>query len=122
MLRLIVLLNKCCLEWTANKLPGSVIACLLAPFATFLVLQEKLQVRPGTLLSVSWRVFAAPSVEEELRTSLVGRGGPTSGSFAVLLPDVPEQLVLLSRRCCCVRRRSPWSGRGDPPAEAQVRC
>eukprot|EP00971_Amphidinium_carterae_P002595 51786-Amphidinium_carterae.1 len=32
--------------------------------------------------SASLSVFAAPSVEKELRTSLVGRGGPTSGNAA----------------------------------------
>eukprot|EP00971_Amphidinium_carterae_P174118 3451367-Amphidinium_carterae.1 len=38
MLRLIVLLNKCCLEWKANRKPGSGPALCER--------QEKLQVRP----------------------------------------------------------------------------
>eukprot|EP00971_Amphidinium_carterae_P028223 555816-Amphidinium_carterae.1 len=51
----------------------------------------------ATPLSARWKVFAASSVEKELRTSQVGRGGPIFVSSvvfpSVVRPRRPSQLV-----------------------------
>eukprot|EP00971_Amphidinium_carterae_P306099 6083465-Amphidinium_carterae.1 len=71
-------------------------------------------------LNVSVRVLVALSVGNGLRTSLVGRGGPTSGSSAVLLNVVVAGLG----HSLCILGPFSWiglgrlrSGRDAPPAE-----
>eukprot|EP00971_Amphidinium_carterae_P277057 5498242-Amphidinium_carterae.1 len=97
--------------------------------------QEKLQARPHIhvgeepLENMVWPfLFEGHTLERE---QLCSKGAS----------DIAGRLLLLVGRCCCVkcgrprscrgcrlalvccvRRRSPWSGRGGQPAEALVRC